>query len=244
MHPVHPAHVNLGIQVLSGLFAVALCLLLLAGMCLLIFIFTNFITRIIQQTIWPNFLMPKRDAAQGETPQETRAANKKVALDWLLLESQRRRKTANAVTQAEFQEFQQTVEARLQGRKENKGSESPEWEGDLEALQHLIRRGKSQKPISDPLTAKAEFCLVRFPAGIDGPKRYLISKRSERGTGLRVCFAALPVSRALRLDYVSAMRLSKVIPNCFVTAANSYARVWMRGPDNKKQEEKSHAATA
>ena len=111
---------------------------------------------------------------------------------------------------------------------------------DLESIAKLVARPVPPKNIKleQHLTNKAEYAICKFPDGLQGAPRYLCSKLSKRGKGLVTAFAALP-DKSIRLDFVSASRLAMMLPGCFVTPANSAARVATR-----RHHEKNHAGDA
>jgi hypothetical protein len=241
---MHPQHTNFGIAVFSVLFGVAICTLVLVGMLVVSFLVVNFLTRIIQ-TISPNFLTPKRFATQGESPAETRAANRKIAFDFILDEARRRRKIS-VVTQQEFAAFQAQIEKRLRSKIEitNEDTQKVSDEWTLDALQQVVKDRTPQTSQADKdLISQARFHLLMYPDGPANPPRYLCASRG-RGDTLRHAFANLR-SKSIRMDYVSAHRLAASLPgNVFVSPANAAARLWVRGKADQTTEGKRYAATA
>jgi hypothetical protein len=249
MHPAHAvSHTNIGIAVLSGAFGVLIAVLLMGGFFLICLFIVNFLVRVIQ-SVFPTFMTPKRTFEQGESPEQTRAAARKIAYDFVLQEQIRRRNAVN-VSRAEFGQFKDLIEARLQGKlvtaagkvtAENKNEE--EW--DLNLLNRAIPiETKKSNRADNELKDKAQFSLVTFPEGPKGPPRYLCMKlnsaSSASGKGLRVAFADLP-QMAIRLDHVSAHRLAGMIPNTFVAPINAAARRWIRNAEPLKVKEELHA---
>jgi hypothetical protein len=242
MHP--QAHTNFGILLLSILFGVAIGAFVLVGMFTATFVLVNFLTGIIQ-TVFPQFMQPKRSVVDGESSAETRAATRKIALDFVLAE-RRKRESAN-ITRQEFGAFKAEIEKRLRltiaGHITSEDMQKVSEEWTLDALQQVAKGGKPQTSQADKdLISQARFHLLKFPDGPKNPPRYLCAS-SGHGDTLRRAFAHVR-SKSIRMDYASAHRLAATIPGVFVAPANAAARLWVRGKSNLKTEGKTHAATA
>lgn len=212
--PSHAKGPNVGVTIMSGLFGVVLAVMLMLGFLLLCLVLANVLTRIVRM-VFPNFAETKCVYAKGQNPAVVREENKRIAREWLVTELDRR-----------IRESMRKRNVNMQSRTIGADTKA-EWD-----LNELISIGKNipkttlaqPTPSTSELSDKAEFCLVRFPYGLQHPPRYLCKKVSVRGVGLRVFFACLP-NRSIRLDYVSAQRLAATLPDTFVAPANSAARL-------------------
>jgi hypothetical protein len=100
-------------------------------------------------------------------------------------------------------------------------NEISDW--DLESLTRAI-----ETPLTDE---SAEWSLARISDS--GKTQFLCLKLSQRGHGLRTAFASLP-ERKLKMDYASACRWAKVVPNAFVIPANASARIQTKLKEGSK----------
>jgi hypothetical protein len=242
----HPQEsTNYAVLAVSAAFGIALCASLLGGGFLVIFVFVNFITRILEQ-IWPTFMAPKRTEAQGESPSEQRAANRKIAYDYVLEQSRLRRKQeSNVVSRDEFNSFRaQILRGKAaevtnisEGREQAPSMAGAEDSWDLEHLGNAVQESKAKPSMAlKEIMNQARFHLLRFPGGPQHAAHYLCGS-SGRGESMRHVFAPVR-GKSLRMDWPSAHSLAATMSTgtspVFVCAANSAARIWMRNGDERR----------
>lgn len=220
----HPhAHLSPGEIIMGAAFAILLGTILCAGLAILSFVFVNFIFKAIRGFL-PNFGMPKHRSADGETLDQTRATNKKIALDWLISESMRRR------------QVNVRREAIQYGAPSPPSMQQNEW--DLNAIKMLLEQpGSTEKP---------ENRKDLYTLSLITDHRKLCFKTSTKN-GLKVAFANLNRKNWIVFDYESAKRWQTVLPNTEIVPANVYARLRQRQQEVRQKEivyEKANAATA
>ena len=215
------------IKGLSIVFALVFSALLIGILFLFAFGVAHILVKIIR-LFRPGFAMYRPAGLKRE---ETLADTKKVALDYLFARKREEMRRQHA---------QSTQPAMPMPEQVKEGSALNEW--DLSALNNLINAPRVSKTTiySDAKRTedKAEYCLLRYftlPNGQSHP-RFLCTKLSQRGRGLRVAFASLS-ERRIKLDFVSAMRLAEAIgPDVLLAPANAAARITV------KRKESQHAS--
>jgi len=215
------------IKGLSIVFALVFSALLIGILFLFAFGVAHILVKIIR-LFRPGFAMYRPAGLKRE---ETLADTKKVALDYLFARKREEMRRQHA---------QSTQPAMPMPEQVKEGSALNEW--DLSALNNLINAPRVSKTTiySDAKRTedKAEYCLLRYftlPNGQNHP-RFLCTKLSQRGRGLRVAFASLS-ERRIKLDFVSAMRLAEAIgPDVLLAPANAAARITV------KRKESQHAS--
>jgi len=212
------------IKGLSIVFALVFSALLIGILFLFAFGVAHILVKIIR-LFRPGFAMYRPAGLKRE---ETLADTKKVALDYLFARKREEMRRQHA---------QSTQPAMPMPEQVKEGSALNEW--DLSALNNLINAPRVSKTTiySDARRTedKAEYCLLRYftlPNGQSHP-RFLCTKLSQRGRGLRVAFASLS-ERRIKLDFVSAMRLAEAIgPDVLLAPANAAARITVKRKENQ-----------
>jgi hypothetical protein len=213
------------IKGLSIVFALVFSALLIGILFLFAFGVAHILVKIIR-LFRPGFAMYRPAGLKRE---ETLADTKKVALDYLFARKREELRRQHA----------QSTEPAAMPMPEPVKEESALNEWDLSALNNLINAPRVSKTTiySDAKRTedKAEYCLLRYftlPNGQNHP-RFLCTKLSQRGRGLRVAFASLS-ERRIKLDFVSAMRLAEAIgPDVLLAPANAAARITVKRKENQ-----------
>jgi len=223
------------IKIASVIVVSIFCTLLIVFFCLFAFGLAHLLTLAIR-IFKPNFAT----LPHHEDPKEISQANtKKIALDFLFeRKRQELRRQHEQSVQPAMQPVVQPIAANVK--------EDAEAGWDLSALNHLINAPRIPKTTiyseAKRTEDKAEYCLLRYFTLPDGRQfpRFLCTKLSQRGRGLRVAFASVSGKR-IKLDFVSAMRLAEAIgPDVLLQASNAAARVTMK----RKEKEHDQHATA
>jgi hypothetical protein len=214
------------IKFASVTFVLVFAAMLLGILFLLTFLLVNFLVKIIR--VWrPDFCVYR---SAGYVRDETTVNVKKVALDFMM---ERRRQIIRNLHE------QSRIDPVALSNAAKDAATGTEW--DLTRLLRAATPRMTTYAVESKRTEdKAEYCLIRYfalPNGQSFP-RYLCTKLSQRGKGLRVAFASLP-ERRIKLDYLSALRLAEAIgPDTLLAPANAAARVTMK---RKEQKEQRHA---
>jgi hypothetical protein len=216
------------IKAASIIFVLVFGALLIGLLCLFAFGVAHILVSIVR-FFKPDFAVYRPAGLKRE---ETLADTKKVALDYLFARKREEMRRQHA----------QSTQTAAMPMPEPVKDESALNEWDLSALSNLINAPRVSKTTiySDAKRTedKAEYCLLRYftlPNGQNHP-RFLCTKLSQRGRGLRVAFASLS-ERRIKLDFVSAMRLAEAIgPDVLLAPANAAARITV------KRKESQHAS--
>jgi len=192
-----------------GLFA---CLLLAVGYGISTVIFA------VIRLFYPRFaILPIAEGIDIKTDQKE---VKRLAIDYVMAERLRRQRALK----------QRVAEIEGVALSTLNGSDEMSW--DLSALKNIIHTEKIRSQVENTESKRtedqAQYSLIRYPEGQSQP-RYLCTKLSQRGVGLRVAFASLAPEKRIRLDYVSAMRLAEAIgPDVLIAPANAAARITVK----------------
>jgi len=220
------------IKIASVIFVSIFSTLLIVFFCLFAFGLAHLLTLAIR-IFKPNFAtLPRHENAKEISQVNT----KKIALDFLF---ERKRQELRRQHEQSIQPAAMPVPEPVKV-----DAELNQW--DLSALNNLINATRISKTAiyseAKRTEDKAEYCLLRYftlPDGRSFP-RFLCTKLSQRGKGLRVAFASVSGKR-IKLDFVSAMRLAEAIgPDVLLAASNAAARVTMK----RKEKEHDQEATA
>lgn len=209
----------MALKIAQMLFMTAMVSFLLVGLFVVGYVIASLLCAFLRNW-WPTFGLPYLTPV--EEKHESLMDVKRVTLDFML---ERRRALMKAL-HAEHHVNAATI---------NDLMRKP-IEIDAESVAKLVSRPTPPRNIKleSHLKEKAEYVLVRFTEGMATP-RYLCQKRSERGVGLRVAFAAL-FDKAIKLDLASAQRLASVLgTDTFVSPANAAARIATRKHDSEAQ---------
>ena len=178
----------------------------------------------------PNFAVPYETPAPVK--EDTPLDQKRIAMDWLFLRRQKLLRALHDDRHMSTANINELLQKRIDAD-----------EFDLESVTKLIAKPVPPKNVKleRQLADKAEYHLIQFPEGMNGPTRYMCSKRITR-SGTEYAFAALP-EKALRFDLRSAQRLANILPEIFVSAANAAARVRAR-KENSTEGGKNNATAS